>query len=85
MKTGFKERVSDPKSKSIVDPWTFHAPPYDERSSCYMHAGTCNGVGKTQPIGHEGNPKSEGVPMGKGRTLAVDYSKRENRMIEIED
>ncbi len=38
-------------------PWDFRCPPYDQRSSNFVNAGTHYGVGFNQPIGHEGNPK----------------------------
>lgn len=72
MKTGFKDSI-EPKNpkKSIKSPWNFEAPCYDERSSCYVSAGTNYGVGKTQPVGHEGNPRSEGVPKGRVNTMSL--------------
>ncbi len=48
-----------PKEKKIKgkSPWDFRCPPYDERSSCYMHAGTNYGVGHKNPVGHDGKVK----------------------------
>lgn len=67
----FKDRIA-PKNQKPADkhpegnkfPWGFKCPQYDERTSCFIDAGTNYGIGFSQPIGHEGNPKSEGVPMG---------------------
>jgi hypothetical protein len=59
------------KSKS---PWDFTQPVYDDRSSCYMNAGTHRGVGKRQPVGHEGNPKERvpALPFGRPKQMKVD-------------
>lgn len=49
--------------ESIENPWEFEQPPYDERSSCFVNAGTNQGVGKRQPVGSVGSPKkSEACP-----------------------
>lgn len=64
MKSGFKDpiaiRKQDPKDKPVDgknSPWDFRCPQYDERSSCFVNAGTHYGVGHTQPVGHEGSAK----------------------------
>jgi hypothetical protein len=64
MKFGFddpaKIKNQKPKDKPIDgknSPWDYRCPQYDQRSSYYLNAGTDYGVGFTQPIGHEGNPK----------------------------
>lgn len=82
MKTGFKDRL-EPKipKKNLRTPWNFEAPQYDERTSCYVSAGTDYGIGVTQPVGHSGNPKSEGVPKGKVNTLSTYPS---SKKIEVE-
>jgi len=82
MDTGFNDPIKAKNSKkSVKNPWDFKCPDYDQRSSCYVNAGTDYGVGKNQPVGHAGNPSSSGVPMGKVNTLKTyqDESK-----IEIE-
>ena len=38
---------------SAPSPWDFSCPPYDQRSSIFMNAGTHHGVGKRQPVGTE--------------------------------
>lgn len=38
-------------------PWDFRAPEYDQRSSCFINAGSDYGSGRTQPVGHTGEPK----------------------------
>jgi len=79
-KTGFKDRIAvnqkerrppaAPKNGKN-SPWDYRAPCYDERTSCFVNAGTHYGVGHKQPVGHEGNPSSEGVPMGRVKTLEL--------------
>jgi len=71
MKKGFKDPLAvknqSPPDTRITDKNStlgFRCPQYDERSSCFVNAGTHYGVGHTQPVGHNGNPKYEGVPMG---------------------
>jgi hypothetical protein len=70
MKTGFYDPI-EPKQKKNGDyPFEFKAPPYDERSSCYMKAGDNYGVGHKQPVGHVGNPKEKAKCLpGKAKTL----------------
>ena len=65
MKTGFKDptaiKKQSPRDQPVDgknSPWDFRCPQYDQRSGCYVSAGTDYGVGHTQPVGHEGNPKS---------------------------
>jgi hypothetical protein len=53
-------------------PWDYRCPQYDQRSSNFINAGTHYGVSHAQPVGHEGNPKKEGVPFGRVKTMRVD-------------
>ncbi len=55
-------------------PWDFRCPQYDERSSCFVNAGTHYGVGYTQPVGHSGDPKQHvpALPQGRVETMRVD-------------
>lgn len=72
MKTGFKNPIEPKEGKKERSPWNFDQPPYDERSSCYVNAGTNRGVGHKQPVGHEGNPKSDSViPKGRVSTMEL--------------
>lgn len=73
MKTHFKDRCAIPPGKKINSPFDFNMPPYDQRSSCAIKAGTDYGVGPRQPVGHDGNPKKEGVPFGRHPTMKVDH------------
>lgn len=81
MKSGFSEptkiKKQQPKDKpedSKNSPWDFRCPQYDQRSSCFVKAGTDYGVGHRQPVGHQGNPKSvvDVLPQGKVSTMKVD-------------
>lgn len=79
MKSGFKDRtaIKDQKPKDKPkdgknSPWDFSCPQYDQRSSCFVKAGTDYGTGVAQPIGSKGNTKSEGVPMGRINTMRID-------------
>jgi hypothetical protein len=54
--------------------WSFKAPQYDERSSCYINAGDKHGVGHRQPVGHTDGVKVrvDTMPFGRPKTLKVD-------------
>lgn len=47
----FKEKETSRAPKEANPIWGFEAPKYDERSSCYVSAGSDHGVGKRQPVG----------------------------------
>jgi len=81
MKTGFNDPAAiknqKPKDKPVdgkKSPWDFTCPQYDQRSSCFVKAGTHYGVGYRQPVGHPGNPKTTAstLPFGRPNTLEVD-------------
>lgn len=81
MKSGFNDpikiKAQTPKNKPVDgknSPWSFECPEYDQRSSCFVSAGTNYGVGHRQPVGHEGNPKQKVpvLPMGNVNTMKVD-------------
>lgn len=68
MKSGFADPIkSSVKEEKKKSPWDFRMPEYDERTSCYMNAGSHYGVGHRNPVGHEGAPKMR-VP-----TLPYDH------------
>lgn len=82
MKTGFKDPLSIKSQKPPYapqeaknSPWDFRQPHYDERSSCYVKAGTDYGVGHRQPVGHSGACKPYGVPIGRPNTMKTDIGK----------
>lgn len=76
--TGFRDPIADKKPKAKKGPWTFTAPPYDQRSGCFLEAGDDHGVGFKQPVGHSGNPKERASTLPKGRVKGrnVDYVNR---------
>lgn len=74
MKTGFNDPIKVKEGKHIKAPWNFDCPPYDERSSCYVNAGSHYGVGHNQPVGHSGNPKKDSPCLPKNRN-SVDTMK----------
>lgn len=79
MKTGFKDRceVNNPKEKK--SPWNFKAPDYDQRSSCFIKAGSDYGVGKNQPIGgYNARTMDEVIPKGRVKTLQTQYFEEDN-------
>ncbi len=79
MKSGFKDPIAikdqKPMDKPIdgkKSPWDFTCPQYDQRSSCFVNAGTHYGVGRNQPVGSETHKKSDVIPMGRVNTMRVD-------------
>ena len=81
MKSGFKDpiaiRKQDPKDKPVDgknSPWDFRCPQYDERSSCFVNAGTHYGVGYTQPVGHSDGAKMRNdiLPVGRHMGMKID-------------
>ena len=81
MKSGFNDPIAikgqkpqDKPKDGKNTPWDFSCPQYDQRSSCFVNAGTHYGVGHKQPVGHDGNPKTTvGIlPSGKVNTMRVD-------------
>jgi hypothetical protein len=81
MESGFKDptKIKGQKPKEQPkdgknSPWDFRCPEYDQRTSCFVNAGTEYGVGHRQPVGHEGNPKSkvDVLPHGRVNTMRVD-------------
>ncbi len=87
MKTGFHDPIEKKAGKKMKSPWDFTAPDYDERSSCYINAGSHYGVGHKQPVGHEGNPKAESsaLPRGRVKTMEVEEVPMRNLDIEMEE
>lgn len=81
MKSGFSDPIAikkqSPKDHPVEgkkSPWDFTCPQYDQRSSCYINAGTHYGVGHTQPVGHKGNPRTitSTLPKEKVKTMRDD-------------
>ena len=72
MKTGFKNPIAVKEGKKLQNPWNFDQPPYDERTSCYVAAGTDYGVGHNQPVGKE-KSGAYSIPMGRVNTMKTDH------------
>jgi len=81
MKTGFNDPISirnqkpeDKPKDGKNSPWDFTCPQYDQRSSCFVNAGTHYGIGHKTPVGHEGNAKQRvpTMPFGRPNTMEVD-------------
>jgi hypothetical protein len=86
MKTGFSDPLEVKEGKKKKSPWDFECPPYDERTSCYVNAGTHFGVGHRQPVGHEGKPKMDAatLPRHKSKTMRIDEIPTSNLPLDIE-
>lgn len=79
MKSGFKDPIAiknqKPKDKPVDgknSPWNFTQPQYDQRSSCFVNAGTNYGVGHKTPVGKESASNKGAIPYGKVNTMRVD-------------
>ncbi len=75
MKSGFKDPIAPPAEKKMKTPWTFTAPEYDQRTSCFVDAGSHYGIGMKNPVGHKGPTKQrvDTMPFGKPKTMVTDY------------
>lgn len=89
MKSGFKDPISVKEGKKMKFPWNFDCPQYDERSSCYVNAGSHYGVGHRQPVGHHGDPKSKVSTLPtdrrKVKTMKDDEVPHKNLRFEVEE
>ncbi len=79
MKTGFKDPIAikkqDPKDHpqdGKNTPWDYRCPQYDQRSSCFVNAGTHYGVGHRNPVGKKNASSKHAIPIGRKPTLEVD-------------
>jgi hypothetical protein len=72
----FKNPIA-PRSKNEKkrSPWDFRCPPYDERTSCYVNAGSHFGIGFNNPVGHTSRPKERvnTMPFGRRDTMQTSY------------
>lgn len=64
-----KDKPKDGKNT----PWDFTCSQYDQRSSCFVNAGTHYGVGHNQPIGHAGNAKPTAVTLPMNSKMVDIY------------
>lgn len=87
MNTGFPNPIAGQKGKSMKSPWNFDQPHYDERSSCYVNAGSHHGVGHKNPIGHTSEPKMDvlALPRGKAKAMKVDDTRMVNERLDVEE
>jgi hypothetical protein len=88
MKSGFHDPIeAKPKEEKKKSPWDYRAPQYDERTSCFVNAGTHYGVGHRSPVGHEGMPKSRvsTMPFGRHPTMVVDYPSTPQKPAEFQE
>jgi hypothetical protein len=87
MKTGFPNPIDKTTQKGQRNPWNFEQPPYDERSSCYVNAGSHHGVGHKVPVGHHGDPKQEVpcLPKSHKKGMKDDEVPHKNLRLEIDE
>ena len=83
MKSGFKKIGEREETKKIKSPFNFEAPPYDQRSSCFVNAGQKHGVGHRQPIGHDGQPKDKVPCMPMESKTIMDYQNRSLKNYDV--
>jgi len=81
MKTGFKDNtaVKGERPKMATEKqndyiWNYKCPPYDQRNSCFVNAGTHFGVGHRTPVGSfEASSITDGpIPFGRRATMEVE-------------
>ncbi len=87
MKTKFPNPIDKAFKKEKSSPWNFEQPHYDQRSSCFVNAGSNYGVGHKQPVGHKGNPKTEVpcLPHNKKLGMEVDEVAKPYKKAELYD
>ncbi len=68
------------KAKS---PWDFTCPEYDERTSCYVNAGSHYGVGHRQPVGTLKHSMKGAIPVGKSMGMTVDEVPVKNLILDL--
>lgn len=81
MESGFKDPIKikkqEPKDKPVDGkntPWDFRCPQYDQRTSCFVKAGTDYGEGHRQPVGTLKKDNKNAVPIGRVNTMKTrDY------------
>ena len=85
MKTGFNDPIARKPGKTQRSPWDFRCPPYDERTSCYVNAGSHNGIGHRNPVGHSGQVKHRvpTLPYGRVSTMETSYVPPKQLDLEI--
>lgn len=83
----FKDPIAVKDGRKIKSPWNFNAPCYDERTSCYVDAGSHYGIGHRNPVGHTGDPKQRvaTLPFGKREGMVVAYAPPVHLKNEIQE
>lgn len=78
-----KPRIKEEKKTS---PWNFNQPPYDERTSCYVNAGSHWDTGFRNPVGRIGGPKQrvDTLPYGKHKGMKDTEVPHKNLRVEID-
>ncbi len=84
MAKNFPNKIEPKTDKVIQSPWDFTCPHYDERSSCYVNAGSHEGVGYRQPVGSKTHSMKGGVPVGKTMGMTVDEVPAKNLTLDLE-
>lgn len=87
MNTGFSDPIAPRKGKEKKSPWDYTCPKYDERTSCYVNAGSHYGLGHKNPIGSMEKAKSRvpTLPYGRVDTLKVSEIPLKNKEPEFID
>ena len=83
MAKNFKNKIEEKPGKQIASPWNFDCPHYDERSSCFVNAGSHEGVGYRQPVGSQAHSMKGSVPVGKGMGMTVDAIPTKNLTLDL--
>ena len=85
MKKNFPNKIADKNTKTVQNPWNFDQPEYDQRSSCYVNAGSHKGVGVRQPVGSITHNMKSAVPIGRNHEMQVDEVPRKNLHIDVDE
>lgn len=85
MGKNFKNKLEPKDVIKSKNPWNFDQPEYDERTSCYVNAGSHYGVGHRQPVGKFNASNKGGVPVGKGMGLTDDEIPVKNLTLDLNE
>lgn len=84
MKNAFPNPIEGKQGKTTENRWDFRQPPYDQRSSCFVSAGTHEGIGHRNPVGHTGTVKQRVNTLPFGKVNVMDTSYVPPRQVDIE-
>jgi hypothetical protein len=79
----FKNQLEPKDIVKAKNPWDFDQPEYDERSSCYVNAGSHYGLGHRQPVGSKQYSSKGGVPVGKSMGMTIDEIPAKNLTVDL--